>query len=76
MRYRKWGQFPVSPWGEMKLLPKTDGYTTMVSAFVSREFGFGMKLDDDELRRLNERRQSREWGHYLSSKEVIEVNGS
>ena len=59
--------------GEMKLLPKTDGYTIMESAFVSREFG--MKLDNDELRRLNERRQSREWGHCLSLKEVIEVNG-
>ena len=60
----------------MKLLPKTDGYTTMVSALVSREFGFGLKLDDDELQRLKEMRQSREWEDYLSSKEAIAVNGS
>ena len=33
----------------MKLLPKTDGYTQMVSAFVSRSFGVGLKLNDDIL---------------------------
>ena len=67
----------VGPGGEMKLLPKTDGYTTiMVSAFVSREFGFGLELTDDELQKVNKRRRSREWGTYLSKKEDIAVNGS
>ncbi len=28
---------------------------------VSREFEFGLELNDDELRRVIEQRQSREW---------------
>ena len=66
----------VGPGGEMKLLPKTDRYTLVVSAFVSREFGFGLELTDDELRRVNERRQSREWCKYMSKEEAISVNGT
>jgi len=44
----------VGPGGEMKLLPKTDGYTQMVSAFCSRTFGFGLILNEEELKQLNE----------------------
>ena len=60
----------------MKLLPKTDGYTQMVSAFVSRSFGVGLKLNQDQLQEVNERRASREWGRYMSSKEAIKINGT
>ena len=56
----------VGPGGEMKLLPKTDGFTQMVSAFVSRSFGVGLLLNDEEMRELNKRRASREWGTYIS----------
>ena len=66
----------VGPAGEMKLLPKTDGYTQMVSAFCSRSFGFGIVLSEEELKIVNERRQSNEWGRYTSSKEAIEINGT
>ena len=31
--------------GEMKLLPKSVGYSRMVSVFVSREFGIGIELN-------------------------------
>ena len=60
----------------MKLLPKTDGYTTMISTFVSRECGFGLQFNDKELRMVNDRQRSCEWGEYLSKTEAIEVHGT
>ena len=57
----------------MKLLPKSDGYTWMISAFVSRDFGVGLVINDEELHLINQRRQSYEWSHYVSKKEAIEV---
>ena len=60
----------------MKLLPKTDGYITMISTFVSRECGFGLQLNDNELRRVNIIQRSCEWGEFLSKSEAIEVNGT
>ena len=64
------------PDGETKLLPKSDGYSRMVSAFVSRDFGLGIKLSKDELKQVNERRMSNEWGFYLSKNEAKNVYGS
>ena len=60
----------------MELLPKTDGCAIMISAFVSREFGFGLELNNDELQRVNKQRQSHEWGRYISKEEAIAVNGT
>jgi hypothetical protein len=31
------------------LIPKDEGHGVMISAFVSREFGFGMTLSQDQL---------------------------
>lgn len=66
----------IGPDGEMKLLPKSDGYSRMVSAFVSRDFGFGLQLSKQELDKVNERRLGKTWGQYLSKKESIEVYGN
>ena len=66
----------VGPGGEMKLLPKTDGYTQMVCAFCSCTFGFGLLLTQEELKMVNKRRQSDEWGTYVSSQESFEINGT
>jgi hypothetical protein len=38
------------------LLPNSEGDGCMLSAFVSREFGFGRELSADELERVNKRR--------------------
>ena len=48
-RKKQW----VGPNGERALLPKSDGYGIMVSAFQSREFGFGMDMSDSELEAVN-----------------------
>jgi hypothetical protein len=43
----------VGPKGQRPLLPKSEGDGYMLSAFVSREFGFGRKLTEAELVRIN-----------------------
>ena len=48
----------------------------MISAFVSRSFGIGIILLDEELMKVNEQRRSEKWGHYMESKAAIEIYGS
>ena len=45
--------------------PKCDGYTWMISALVSRDFGVGAVVNDEELNLINQRRQSDEWSYYV-----------
>ena len=47
----------------------------MVSAFVSRDFGMGIKLTKEELKEANERRMSNEWGFCLSKIEANNIYG-
>ena len=48
----------------------------MISAFVSWEFGVGLKLSDKELQKVNKHRASCDWCSYVSCKEAIEIYGS
>ena len=66
----------VGPDGETQLLPKSDGYSQMVSGFVSRDFEVGLHLNDKELKKVNERRVSDKWCHYLSADEAMTVYGT
>ena len=63
----------VEPGGETELLPKNEGYSRMVSGFVSRSFGVGLLLSQDELDKVNERRMGSEWGHYVSKDSAMTV---
>ena len=47
----------VGPKGQRPLLPKTEGDGYMLSAFVSREFGFGKEMTDAELALVNDARR-------------------
>jgi hypothetical protein len=47
----------VGPKGQRPLLPKSEGDGYMLSAFVSREFGFGRELSVAELDKVNGERQ-------------------
>ena len=67
-------RYRIGPGGEMKLLLKTDGFTQMVSAFVSRSFVVSLLLNDEEMKELNKWRANSEWGKYISSKEAIEIS--
>ena len=42
--------------GETPLTPKDKGQGLMLSGFVSREYGFNWKLDENELKTINEYR--------------------
>ena len=63
----------VGPGGETQLLPKSDGYSQMVSGFVSRDFGVWLHLNDKELKKVNQQRVSDKWCHYLSADEAMAV---
>jgi hypothetical protein len=44
------------PNGKQALIPKDDGLGVMISAFVSREFGFGFELTTEQLQEVNAKR--------------------
>jgi hypothetical protein len=50
----------TAPDGSCGLIPKDEGLGVMLSAFVSREFGFGMKLSQEELIIVNRFRACQE----------------
>ena len=66
----------VGPGGETQLLPKSDGYSRMISGFVSRSFGVDLHLSKEELEKVNKRRAGYEWGEYLSKESALSVNGT
>ena len=63
----------VGPSGERSILPKSAGMGVMVSAFQSREFGWGMEIDDDQLAVINARRHGKD---YFDAAAAMEVNGT
>ena len=48
----------------------------MISAFVSRSFGVGIQLTEEELIKVNKQRKSEHWGHYMEKKAAMEIYGS
>jgi hypothetical protein len=60
----------VGPKGQRPLLPKSEGDGYMLSAFVSREFGFGRPLTLEELTTINATRLGRQ---YLDTHAASEV---
>ena len=46
------------PNGETPLMPKDEGQGVMVSAFVSREYGFNWELSSEQLYIVNEKRKN------------------
>lgn len=72
--------FPKGSWqapdGERVLRPKDRGYGTMISAFVSREFGFGMEFTVEEYSKINEYRKKPEHKEYKIKRcaDLLEIN--
>ena len=62
----------VGPSGQRPLLPKDDGAGTMVSAFVSREYGIIREISDMVLDEVNEQRLGKK---YADAEAAIEVLG-
>jgi hypothetical protein len=51
----------TSPDGEKPIIPKDEGLGVMISAFVSREFGFGMALSPAQLLAVNLKRRGKKY---------------
>jgi hypothetical protein len=66
------GRAWVAPDGTRGLISKDEGQGVMVSAFVSREFGFGIELDAQELAKVNAFRRCQENNYYLDKEAAKE----
>ena len=55
------------------LMPKDEGQGIMISAFTSREIGFGCPLTESELKEINEKRQN---NHYSDREAAEELYGT
>jgi hypothetical protein len=70
------------PTGETQLVPKDEGQGVMISAFQSREFGFGMPLSEEQLRAVNMVRKDQHYkdeetaAKYLGGSLKRDLNGS
>jgi hypothetical protein len=63
----------LSPSGKSAMMPKDEGLGEMISAFVSREFGYSYELTQEELKKVNEYRKNK---RYQDEKAAVMVLGS
>ena len=56
------------PDGSKPLIPKDEGYGVMISAFTSREFGFGLPLTQETLQKVNEIRRKQKYSDESAAK--------
>ncbi|KAI2499926.1 hypothetical protein MHU86_14547 [Fragilaria crotonensis] len=68
LKTRQW----VSPDGRRALLPKTDGLSLMLSAFQSRETGFGVHISRMQMDEINETRRGT---NYADMDAAIAIHG-
>ena len=47
--------------GSMALIPKDEGAGVMISAFVSREFGYGFELNNEDLVKVDTYRRGKQY---------------
>jgi hypothetical protein len=60
----------VGPSRKRSILPTNDGMGVMVSAFQSREFGWGMKISDEQMARINQRQIQQDYFDKVASNGV------
>ncbi len=60
----------VGPSGKRSILPKNDGMGAMVSAFQSREFGWGMEITNQQMARINQRRIQQDYFDKVAANKV------
>jgi hypothetical protein len=63
-----------SPRGHCQLLPKSNGETIMISAFVSRIFGLGITLTEDDISKINRYRHKKP--EYVSHESSLYINNT
>jgi hypothetical protein len=65
----------IAPNGQRPLLTKSEGDGYMLSDFVSREFGFGQQMTEEELERVNSKRRAT-GSTYIDTQAAMEINGT
>ena len=65
----------IGPKGQRPLLPKSEGDGYMLSAFVSREFGFGRIMTSVELAKVNSERRTT-GATYTDTQAAMEILGT
>ncbi len=65
----------IGPEGQRSQLPKSEGDGYKLSAFVSREFGFGSLLTNDELAKINSERRA-STATYTNTHAAMEILGT
>ena len=60
----------TSPDGQKAIIPKDSGTGVMISAFVSREFGYGMDLSTADLEQINSKRNDEMYQDKEASKNL------
>ena len=63
----------TAPDGQKAVIPKDEGQGLMISAFVSREFGFGMDLSEEDLQKVNRERHGKK---YSDEEAATKINGN
>jgi len=71
-QFLSWWKAWSGPGGLKALWPKDDGLAVMISAMVSREFGFGVDWTDDLAKRVNEYRRGQ---FYSDTDSALKVHG-
>ena len=61
----------MAPDGTAALSPKDEGQGLMLSCFVSRDFGFGHQLSQEQLKLVNEYRNNQV---YLDTEAAMTIN--
>jgi hypothetical protein len=60
----------TAPSGQKAIVPKDEGTGMMISAFLSREFGFGINLTQEQLQKVNQVRQGKKYSDETAAKET------
>ena len=60
----------TAPDGQKSMIPKDEGLGVMISAFVSREFGFGYYLSLDDLEKVNKKREGAKYSDEEAAKKI------
>ena len=66
MNTKRW----ILPDGTSALLPKNGGQGIMYSSFVSRDFGYGLEMNEEQLKIVNENRKNQTYKDEESAKAV------
>jgi len=61
----------TAPDGQKSMIPKDEGLGVMISAFVSREFGFGFYISLEDLEKVNKEREGKKYSDEDAAKKVL-----